>query len=602
MGFTVRTTSGFFVCGISYAFFWWGLFAIYCIGYQLNKVRVYYVRKQRLAGNDSKVLIDLPGSKFFNQFDHVVRVPFITEMIPLKHVIGITVFILINAVFIIFAPFALNPGMGFVINAITTMDRRAAFVGMVNWGFVFFLAQRNSILTRMSGLTVEELLPFHRIIARIGLAEFIPHYVWRIWRGYEKNMIVKDALFLDQEQTSGAIAMFGFLIMFATSLEYIRRNYFEIFYYCHVIFMLVGVCFACWHEPTCFAFFIPALILWFADRVIRSYSSWCLKTTSARVDQVVSNTSTQEGIVRVLFSNKNMNTFKPGQYVFVSIARTGRKLWKYANWHPYTISEVFRVNNHTDSYIDERMIDSATNTIKDGKTERIENVSPDSFLDIDSLSDTNSLRRRANPLPSDKSVTTVGTFHIKALGNKTRDLVKRSAANEQLRVIVDGPYGPCLDYQDFQVLALFSTGIGITPSLAIIKDVLQRRCNGVRTVAVEHIYLTWAIKSTVEIPPFMDMFVYWTELVKNSTQSIYFTANIYVTREHEGPNIFEDLVGFNVIYGQRPKVNIEMDKIKTVNANRRVWAHACGSALFTKTVINEAVCRHFHVHNETFEF
>ncbi|GAA5809105.1 hypothetical protein MFLAVUS_002509 [Mucor flavus] len=602
MGFKIRTTSAFFVCGISYAFFWWGLFAIYCIGYQIKKARTFYVRKHRLAGNDSKVVTDLPGAKFLSQFDYVVRVPFITDMIPVKHVLGITVFTLINAVFIIFAPFALNPGMGFVINAIGTMDRRAAFVGMVNWGFVFFLAQRNSVLPRMSGLTVEELLPFHRIIARIGLAEFIPHFVWRIWRGYEKHMIVKDALFLDEEQTSGTIAMLGFLIMFATSFEYVRRNYFEVFYYCHVIFMLVGVCFSCWHEPTCFAFFIPALILWFVDRVIRSYLSWGLKTTSARVDEVVCNASTQEGIVRVLFSNKSMDTFKPGQYVFVSIARSGRKLWKYANWHPYTISEVFRVNNNTDGRVEERIIDSATNTIKDEKTEKPENKSPDSMFDIDSLSDTASLRRRANPLPGDDSITTVGTFHIKALGNKTRDLVKHAAANEQLRVIVDGPYGPNLDYQDFQVLALFSTGIGITPSLAIIKDILQKRCNGVRTVAVEHIYLTWAIKSTAEVPPFMDMFVYWTELVKNSTQSIHLTANIYVTREYEGPDMFEDLVGFNVIYGQRPKVDIEMDKIKTVNTNRRVWAHACGSTLFTKTVINEAVRRHFHVHNETFEF
>jgi hypothetical protein len=45
-----------------------------------------------------------------------------------------------------------------------------------------------------------------------------------------------------------------------------------------------------------------------------------------------------------------------------------------------------------------------------------------------------------------------------------------------------------------------------------------------------------------------------------------------------------------------------MDKIKTVNANRRVWAHACGSMLFTRTVVNEAIRHKFHAHNETFEF
>ncbi|KAG1047472.1 hypothetical protein G6F42_029103 [Rhizopus arrhizus] len=68
----------------------------------------------------------------------------------------------------------------YVVPAIGQMDRRAAFVGMANWGFVFFLAQRNSLLPKMSGLTFEELIPFHRIVARIGLAEFMPHFVWRM--------------------------------------------------------------------------------------------------------------------------------------------------------------------------------------------------------------------------------------------------------------------------------------------------------------------------------------------------------------------------------------------------------------------------------------
>jgi ferredoxin-NADP reductase len=45
-------------------------------------------------------------------------------------------------------------------------------------------------------------------------------------------------------------------------------------------------------------------------------------------------------------------------------------------------------------------------------------------------------------------------------------------------------------------MALFGAGIGITPALAIVKDVVERRADGVRTVAVEHIYLTWAIRAS----------------------------------------------------------------------------------------------------------
>lgn len=178
--FSVRTSSIYFIGAYPYFIFWWGIFAVYCIGYQLNKLRVLHIRKQRIAGNDSKIVTDLPGAKIFAYFDFVVRIPFVTEMIPVKHVLGITFFVFSNLIFLFFSPFVQESGMSYYVPAIKVMDRKAAFLGMVNWGFVFFLAQRNSILPKMSGLTVEQLIPFHRIIARIGLLEFLPHFVWRM--------------------------------------------------------------------------------------------------------------------------------------------------------------------------------------------------------------------------------------------------------------------------------------------------------------------------------------------------------------------------------------------------------------------------------------
>lgn len=176
--FSIRTTSNFFTAGLTYTFFWWGLFALYCIGYQLNRIRIYRIRKSRIAGKEDNVVTELPLVKYWNRLDYVVRIPYSTEMFPVKHIIGITLFCILNVLFCLFAPFEMTGP--YVVPAIGQMDRRAAFVGMANWGFVFFLAQRNSLLPKMSGLTFEELIPFHRIVARIGLAEFMPHFVWRM--------------------------------------------------------------------------------------------------------------------------------------------------------------------------------------------------------------------------------------------------------------------------------------------------------------------------------------------------------------------------------------------------------------------------------------
>lgn len=100
----------------------------------------------------------------------------------------------------------------------------------------------------------------------------------------------------------------------------------------------------------------------------------------------------------------------------------------------------------------------------------------------------------------------------------------------------------------------------------------------------------------------MDMFSYWADKAKNAIQPIKLHVTVYVTRMNEGPNYFEGMEGFNVIYGKRPDIAADMDKIKATNSRQTVWAHACGSFLFTRTVINEAIRHDFDVHNETFEF
>jgi predicted ferric reductase len=301
---------------------------------------------------------------------------------------------------------------------------------------------------------------------------------------------VWDAFFWDFEYTTGSIATFAYIIMFGTSLEYIRRNYFEVFYYSHVLFLIIAIIFTCLHYPTCFAFYIPAVLLWLADRVVRTYQSWIIKSSFVHVDEVAPQTATQEGIVRILFESKLLQNFKPGQYVFAAMVLNGRKLWEYANWHPFTISEVFRVNQSTVN-TEERVIGTV-----DESTKLISQQTPCySSIQNDGLSD--SLRRRRPvSFAADQNTKTVASIHIKALGTKTRDLLEASKTKSDIEVYIDGMYGPHLPYQDYSVLALFAAGIGATPAMSIIQDVVDKRSSGVRTMVTNHIYLSWAIRVT----------------------------------------------------------------------------------------------------------
>ncbi|KAI8975477.1 ferric reductase like transmembrane component-domain-containing protein [Mycotypha africana] len=653
----LRTDSNFWMCGMAYAFFWWICFIVYCLYYQLNRIRIYYIRKRRLKG-ENVVVADLPGAKFLHSFDFVVRIPFVTEMIPVKDILGVLIFCVIDIFFLLFvAPYDTNPNqkvIAFVSMPVSILDRRSAFLGLVNWSFVFFLAQRNSCLPKLSGLTFEELIPFHRIFARVGYANFLPHFIYRIYDGFIREQSYWGMFFKDETYTAGSIAMFSYIIIFITSLEFIRRNHFELFYWSHIIFLISAIMSTILHYPTCAAFYTPPTLLWIADRAIRSYKSWYTQCSSIQIEQVAKQTELQDGIIRVLFENNNMlQHFKPGNYVFAAFVLNDHKLWEYANWHPFTISEIFRVTDSTtianyaadeevktiagrassNSSFEEGMavINDTTPLLANGSTVSFSSMDDDSESIASNIYDSANINSSGSSLnPADvaylrhrsgsrahmnniqksyRQNRAVATFHIKALGTKTKDLLRAAAVGKDgtqlsgnMKVYIDGLYGPKLQYQDYPTLALFATGIGITPAMAIVKDVIDKRSMGVRTYTTDTLYITWAVRVIDEIKPFLDMFSYWSEKAKQSILPIQLSMTIYVSGMMAGSSSLESMDGFKLIYGQRPRPGINLEKIKNASMDDRVWVHVCGSTSFTKAVVNEAVRHRFHFHKETFEF
>ena len=202
--------SDFNKAAYSYALFCWSLFFGYCIIYQFNRIVLYQTRRRRIqnAGkNEDNDIISNTSSRikskrnsteytiipnkinnssrkkttlkgFYNSY---VQIPWLTNLIPVKHVLGATLFSITNIIFCFFAPFVLASYVPYYeVPPIGLMDRRMAYIGMVNWSFVIVLGLRNNIITKMSGMTFEALIPYHRWVARIGLVEYIPHIIYRL--------------------------------------------------------------------------------------------------------------------------------------------------------------------------------------------------------------------------------------------------------------------------------------------------------------------------------------------------------------------------------------------------------------------------------------
>ncbi|ORY93472.1 ferric reductase like transmembrane component-domain-containing protein [Syncephalastrum racemosum] len=583
--------------GYSYAFFCWGFFALYCIGHQIGRLLRFLARRELLLGKSGTATklhhrysrIGLPAF-----MEHVIRIPFVTSMIPIKHIIGVFVLMCLNVLFCFFGAWKYDIGItSFPTPDISYYDLRGAYLGMVNWGFVFVLGSRNTIVTRMSGMTFESLIPFHRWLARIGFCEFVPHFVWRLYMGWFYTMNPKDTLFADFVQGTGTVAMIGFLILFVTSFEWIRRGFFEVFYYMHILGIFVAIIAACWHRPACVAYFMPPVGLWVFDRCWRSYQSWLCKVNTLSVEPAINHkdhASENPGITRVLFEYSRLHRYHPGQYVFVSLVKRSRSFWdyfSYLNWHPMTISEAFGEQNDSSSVAEERIVNGIT--IHEEKTS----------TDIE---ETLGVRRRHVALGSRK---TAASLHIKALGRYTK------AFTEDMNVRVDGPYGPRLEFQDYAVVICFAAGIGITPALTIIKDAVERRAAGIQTVRTEQMHLIWAVRSLDELDPFVDLFTYLSEQYMSPKQPLHLHVQVFVTRAeqkhlyNEGDHWIANLNGFNFAFGSRPNIPTCMQAIEDGMQgipHEDVWVHTCGSDQFMSGVLNQAFKRHWHAHHETFEF
>ncbi|KAI9497036.1 ferric reductase like transmembrane component-domain-containing protein [Zychaea mexicana] len=459
--------SDFNKAAYSYALFSWTLFFGYCVAYQISRIYLYRTRKQRIQNDrrgmnaddddddndikDDKPDNNLPLNGLFNTY---VRIPWLTNMIPVKHVLGVSLFFITNVIFCFFAPFVLAPYVPeYEVPIPALMDRRCVYIGMVNWSFVIVLGLRNNIVTRMSGLTFEALVPFHRWVARIGLLEFIPHIVYRLWWAYDQHKIWYEAMTLDSEYMTGTLATFGFFLIFITAFEYIRRNHFELFYYTHIIGFVIAMIGALTHEISCIYYFSPAIILWIADRLLRSYRSWRIPSTLQSIEPVSNN------IMRIRFKYDGLGSFVPGQYVFMAFAHSAtdklgkkyRSWWQhYLNWYPMTVAEISK-------------------TIQWDETTLL-------------------------PRMRGTSDTSSATVYIKALGDFTKSLYNAASLGQVQSFKVDGPYGPRLEYQDSHVMACFALGVGVTPALALIQDCMNRRSAGSSTVLTSSIHLYWIIR------------------------------------------------------------------------------------------------------------
>ncbi|XP_037491675.1 ferric reduction oxidase 7, chloroplastic [Jatropha curcas] len=88
---------------------------------------------------------------------------------------------------------------------------------------------------------------------------------------------------------------------------------------------------------------------------------------------------------------------------------------------------------------------------------------------------------------------------IKAAGDWTNGLNDNVETNNKIRASVEGPYGNRLPYHlMYEILVLVAGGIGISPFIAVLSDVIHRINQG-KTCLPRNITLVWAVKKSDEL-------------------------------------------------------------------------------------------------------
>ncbi|CAJ0631180.1 15869_t:CDS:2 [Entrophospora sp. SA101] len=477
-----------------------------------------------------------------------IRVRFHKIWNTIIHVIGVgdmsigeiilLLFFIFFNLFYTFYPFQSSSNTNFS----TDLNNRAGWIGVANAAFVFPLASRNSIFLTFLGIPYERIIKFHRWTGRMIIVCILLHGMGHIQKRYREVGDLYTTIFGNITYARGFVAFLALALLGLSSLSIFRRRYFEFFYWAHIVGFITFAIASIVHQPSNLYFEILGISLYLMDVSIRFF-------LSMKKAKIVKLETIDDDITKVTF--KYNMFYEAGQYIFVHFSNLKRPLSTLA-WHPVSISS-----------------------------------SPTSFLSLNN---------------------NISTIHLKTIGKFTNLLFNRASResnviNPTLNISIEGPYGKSgVEFMDHETVMLFSGGIGVTPMISILRNLVDRLISGM-AIATNAIYFIWVVPNldsyhwfSTELQEVQDKF----NTIPNN--SCILDIQIFITR----PNSNDDISTSSILHVGRPKFEVIMQDVKRYQGSGDVAVGVCGPSLMLKDVTNAAISQStrkglFIVHTETFE-
>ena len=455
-----------------------------------------------------------------------------------------------------------------ILGVTLPIARGSAGALFFNCGIILFPVCRNSIST-LRRTFLKNIVPFDKNIRfhkTIGVAialfttTHISAHVMNALRISINNPIYTPEYLVltNPSLLTGVVLIIIFFLMFTSSLEPVRRNNFELFWYTHHLFPIFFVililhgqfCFIqADRAPKCIAggqfwrWFIWSGFLYTCERLFREVRIRRLSFIS----KIVLHPSR---VVEVQIKKPSCKT-APGQWIFLNCPEVN-----YFQFHPFTLT----------------------------------NAPEQPFISVHMRMAgdwTNAFAKKLGITFTDK--------------DGKEPLIGVDCRAKLPEVRVDGPFGSASeDVFEYEVAMLFGAGIGVTPFASILKSIWFRVNHPTRVMKLRKVYFYWICRDKEAFEWFQDLL---SNLEREDLEN-FLIITVYLTGElkpHEMRNVLmhsgeeRDPVTnlkSGTIYG-RPNLDQVFYKTQQNHPSTKIGVMFCGPKRIFN--INIAISKQLHI-------